>query len=51
MPFIKSDTGQLKNIVQLEIATNSSDTLRMIPYYAWNNRGNGAMKLWFDQEK
>jgi DUF1680 family protein len=25
--------------------------LRLIPYYAWNNRGNGAMRVWFPVEE
>jgi len=44
--------GIMKNILAMEIPFYSATTgtlanLRLIPYYAWNNREDGAMKVWF----
>jgi DUF1680 family protein len=56
---IKTSTikdGLLKNVTRIEIpmqkvdlAKNKTDmfTTRLVPYYAWNNRGNGSMIIWF----
>ncbi|GHU69415.1 hypothetical protein FACS189413_08330 [Bacteroidia bacterium] len=49
------ESGILKNIVSLTVpfmkvnndgSTNQS-SLQLIPYYAWNNRGNHSMEVWF----
>jgi len=36
--------------IDADVATeegSTSATLRLLPYYAWNNRGNAAMNVWF----
>ncbi len=38
----KYDELLLHGVVKLE-----SDSLKMIPYYAWSSRGQGEMKVWF----
>lgn len=45
------DQGILNNITGIKVpatANGSSGQLTMIPYYAWNNRGDGAMRVWID---
>lgn len=49
--------GILKNIPAIEIeaaaATSDdeqNDKLTLIPYYAWNNRGDKAMNVWFARD-
>ncbi len=49
--------GIMKGIPALEvdasIATNDEEhpaTLTLIPYYAWNNRGDKAMNVWFARD-
>ena len=44
--IFKFQQGALKEMVGLDIQT-LGDPIRMIPYFAWNNRGDGAMKVWF----
>lgn len=44
--------GILKNITALELPflskkTSAAEKVRLTPYYAWNNRGEGAMMVWF----
>jgi DUF1680 family protein len=39
------ESGVLQNVVKVSFpATGGRVTL--IPYYAWNNRGNGSMIVW-----
>jgi len=38
----KYDSTLLQGIVKLE-----SDSLKLIPYYAWSHRGLGEMEVWF----
>jgi DUF1680 family protein len=38
----KYDEALLNGIVKLE-----SDSLKLIPYYAWSHRGLGEMEVWF----
>ena len=40
--------GVLKGIPAISLAADAT-TLKLIPYYAWNNRGDGtAMNVWFN---
>ena len=40
--------GVLKGIPAINLAADAT-TLKLIPYYAWNNRGDGtAMNVWFN---
>ncbi len=32
-------------------AGNGSDTYRFVPYYAWDNREAGRMKVWIDYQE
>ncbi len=48
------DTGKLNNIISIKIPAFrkkgeevAKQKLQLIPYYAWNNRGNGSMMIWF----
>jgi DUF1680 family protein len=42
--------GVLKGIPAITLAAKDT-TLKLIPYYAWNNRGDGtAMNVWFNSE-
>jgi DUF1680 family protein len=42
--------GVLKGIPAITLAAKDA-TLKLIPYYAWNNRGDGtAMNVWFNSE-
>ena len=42
--------GVLKGIPAITLAAKDA-TLKLIPYYAWNNRGDGtAMNVWFKSE-
>jgi hypothetical protein len=51
----KIESGILKNIVSLNIPflkVNDDGSIKksvqnLIPYYAWNNRGNHSMEVWF----
>lgn len=51
----KIGSGLLKNVVSLSVpARESSDILyntkiEMIPYYAWNNRGDDSMIIWLPE--
>ena len=45
--------GVLENVVMVSFPSHEAGTergstheLRMIPYHAWNNRGNGSMIVW-----
>lgn len=47
------DTGILQNVVRIELPARAKDergvraeTLKLIPYYAWNNRGDASMIVW-----
>jgi DUF1680 family protein len=47
------DSGVLQNFVKVSFPSNElragegrTHQLAMIPYYAWNNRGNGSMIVW-----
>jgi DUF1680 family protein len=50
--------GVLKDIVALSVPAKRMDApqkeeekLKLIPYYAWNNRGDGDMMVWLPAEK
>lgn len=43
--------GILKNVLKVEIPTAEGQKLKLIPYYAWNNRGETAMRVWFPVEE
>ncbi len=52
------DTGILKNIVSITLPAKIKDganiqekSLRLIPYYAWNNRGGGSMIVWLPTQE
>ncbi len=47
--------GLLKNVKAVEVSFSSgpsadNENVRLIPYYAWNNRDEGAMMVWFPVE-
>jgi DUF1680 family protein len=47
--------GLLQNVVRLNLPAEGDDTsvaekLKMIPYYAWNNRGDGSMIVWLPRK-
>lgn len=49
--IVKENEGILKNIEFVTLAahsvlSNDETRLTMVPYYAWNNRGEGAMAVW-----
>ncbi len=53
----KFESGIMKNIPAIEIAANAvtsdedfSAKLTLVPYYAWNNRGDKAMNVWFARD-
>lgn len=48
--------GELANIVQVSVPAihftsegNAESSLKLVPYFAWNNRGQGAMAVWLPQ--
>ncbi|MCA1760886.1 MAG: glycoside hydrolase family 127 protein, partial [Bacteroidales bacterium] len=41
----KYDSTLLQGVVKLE-----SDSLTLIPYYAWSHRGLGEMEVWFNKK-
>jgi DUF1680 family protein len=43
----KISEGVLINVVKVEIPAAEGQKLKLIPYYAWNNRGEAAMRVWF----
>lgn len=52
------DDGKLEGIMKIQMPAKkiekneASDTqLTLVPYYAWNNRGNGSMMVWFPAKK
>ncbi len=52
------ESGELKDILKIEIpahklsgAKDVSGKLTMIPYYAWDNRGDGSMIVWIPTKK
>lgn len=51
---VKQTEGVLKNMVTISTNGFSADqntTVTMIPYYAWNNRGDGtSMKVWLPKK-
>ena len=42
--LIPEESGELYR--SAKPAREEDVTLRMIPYYAWNNRGEGEMSVW-----
>ncbi|PHN05695.1 glycoside hydrolase family 127 protein [Flavilitoribacter nigricans] len=47
------EEGVLERIQQISLPANKLEepaTLNLIPYYAWNNRGNDEMQVWFPLE-
>jgi DUF1680 family protein len=43
--------GLLKKVVNVAISVAEGRKLKLIPYYAWNNRGDTAMRVWFPVEE
>lgn len=48
--------GLLRNVVQVDLPAEQGDRsvagrLKMIPYYAWDNRGDGSMVVWLPQKQ
>ena len=41
---LKYDSALLQGVVKLE-----TDSLKLIPYYAWSHRGLGEMEVWFNR--
>ena len=41
----------LGGIVALDVHNPDGSSLRMVPYYAWDNREAGAMKVWLPEKK
>lgn len=53
----KFQNGIMKNIPAIEIEANAATAdeehpakLTLVPYYAWNNRGDKAMNVWFARD-
>ena len=44
------DASLLGGIVRID-ATTEGQTLHLIPYYSWNNREAGQMKVWMDYQE
>lgn len=42
--LIPEESGELYRLARS--AREEDVTLRMVPYYAWNNRGEGEMSVW-----
>jgi DUF1680 family protein len=56
--FHKIQELPLKGMVGLSVEANkiadksvSEETMNLIPYFAWNNRGNATMNVWFPRDK
>jgi len=49
------DDGPLNGMVELRVpmgdVTGSADHMRMVPYFAWNNRGNASMIVWTPSDR
>lgn len=50
--------GKLHGIMKLQMTgakitgnSTSKTKLTLVPYYSWNNRGNGSMRVWFPRTK
>jgi len=43
------DANLLGGVVALDVYNPSGERLRMIPYYAWDNRDAGAMEVWLPE--
>lgn len=50
--------GIMKHIVSISLPIEANEKgrlkqemIKMIPYYAWNNRGDSSMMVWFPKEK
>jgi DUF1680 family protein len=41
----------LNGINEISVKTHSNNELKLIPYYAWANRGNSQMEVWIKSEK
>ena len=41
----------LGGVVVLDIHNPDGSTIRMIPYYAWDNRADGSMDVWLPEKK
>jgi len=46
----KISEGLLKKVVKVAIPVAEDRKLELIPYYAWNNRGESAMRVWLPVE-
>lgn len=56
--IIGMEEGMLKNIPAITFPAKTLEgdkiqdgTLNLVPYYAWNNRGDSSMIVWFPQKK
>ncbi len=50
---VQKEPEELKGVAQISGEVKSGKSgypVRMIPYFAWSNRGVGKMKVWFPQE-
>jgi len=45
------DTDLLGGVVVLNVYNPSGESYKMIPYYTWDNRDAGAMKVWLPERK
>lgn len=52
------DEGILKNVIQVAVPSlhltmegKEESELKLIPYYAWNNRGQGTMAVWVPRNR
>ena len=49
------DDGPLNGMVELCVPVNdvtgNADHMKMVPYFAWNNRGNASMIVWTPRER
>ncbi|MDX1619026.1 MAG: hypothetical protein R3224_09590, partial [Balneolaceae bacterium] len=51
------ETGKLKNILRIRMPAQrvvgekqSEMAMTLVPYYAWNNRGDRSMRVWFPEK-
>ena len=48
--FISNGAGLLNKYITLKTGNNDNE-LTFIPYFAWDNRQSGKMKVWIDLKR
>ena len=48
--FISNGAGLLNKYITLKTGNNANE-LTFIPYFAWDNRQSGKMKVWIDLKR